>query len=40
VTDMPECREHNRLCRLSEPFYVKMEALINQMFATPAHTGI
>jgi hypothetical protein len=39
VSDMPECREHNRLCKLQEPFDVKMEALIKQMFAMPAHTA-
>ncbi len=39
VTDMPECREHNRLCRLQDPFYVRMDALVKQMFATPAHTA-
>jgi hypothetical protein len=39
VTDMPESREHSRLCRLQDPFYVKMDALVRQMFATPAHTA-
>jgi hypothetical protein len=39
VTDLPECREHNRLCNLQEPFVTKMGALIKQMFATPAHTA-
>jgi hypothetical protein len=39
VTDIPECIEHNRLCNLQEPFTVKMDALIKQMFATPAHTA-
>jgi hypothetical protein len=39
VTDMPECQEHSRLCRLQEPFYSRMDALIRQMFATPAHTA-
>src|SRR5260370_1001184 len=39
VTDIPECIEHNRLCELQEPFNVKMNALIKQMWATPAHTA-
>jgi hypothetical protein len=39
VTDIPECIEHNRLCNLQEPFLTKMGALIEQMFATPAHTA-
>jgi hypothetical protein len=40
VTDeIPECREHDRLCSLQEPFYSRREALIQQMFATPAHTA-
>ena len=38
VANIPECIEHNRLCQLQEPFTVKMDALIKQMFATPAHT--
>jgi hypothetical protein len=36
---MPECREHNRLANLQRPFYDRMDALIKQMFATPAHTA-
>jgi len=39
VTEMPECVEHNRLCNLQEPFLTKMDALIKQMFAIPAHTA-
>jgi hypothetical protein len=39
VTDMPESREHSRLCRLQAPFYERMDALVKQMFATPAHTA-
>ena len=39
VTDIPECTEHNRLCNLQEPFLAKKDALIKQMFATPAHTA-
>jgi hypothetical protein len=38
VTEMPECIEHNRLCRLQDPLYAEMDALIKQMIATPAHT--
>ena len=37
VTDMPECREHNRLDNLQRPFHDRMEALVKQMFAIPAH---
>ena len=37
--DTPECREHSRLCTLQEPFYERMDALIKQMYATPAHTA-
>ena len=39
VTDIPECVEHSRLCELQEPFMIKKDALIKQMFATPAHTA-
>src|SRR6266849_1282711 len=39
VADIPECVEHSRLCNLQEPFSIKMEALIKQMFATPTHTA-
>ena len=39
VTEMPECVEHNRLCKLQEPFFEKMDVLVKQMFATPAHTA-
>ena len=39
VTALPESIEHNRLCRLQDPFYARMDALIKQMFATPAHTA-
>jgi hypothetical protein len=39
VTDMPESREHTRLVELQEPFYARMDALVKQMFATPAHTA-
>jgi hypothetical protein len=39
ATDLPECEEHNRQCKLQEPFYVRMDALIKQMFAMPAHTA-
>jgi hypothetical protein len=39
VKAMPESREHTRLGKLQDPFYLKMDALIRQMFATPAHTA-
>jgi hypothetical protein len=39
VADTPECKEHDRLCQIQEPFIKKMEALIEEMFATPAHTA-
>ena len=39
VTDMPESREHSRLCKLQEPFFARMDVLIREMFATPAHTA-
>jgi hypothetical protein len=39
LTDTPECKEQSRLCSLQEPFIRKMEALIEEMFATPAHTA-
>jgi hypothetical protein len=39
VTDMPECREHSRLCKLQDPFNARMDALIKEMFAIPAHTS-
>jgi hypothetical protein len=39
VTDTPTCIEHNRLSKLQAPFFERMEALIKQMFATPAHTA-
>ena len=39
VTDMPESREHTRLVKLQSPFYERMDALVKQMFAIPAHTA-
>jgi hypothetical protein len=39
VTDMPESIEHSRLCKLQELFYLRMDALVKEMFATPAHTA-
>ena len=39
VTETRACIEHNRLSNLQAPFYQRMEALIKQMFATPAHTA-
>ena len=38
VTEMPECKEHDRLCRLQEIHLLKMEALVKQMWAIPALT--
>jgi hypothetical protein len=39
VTEMSASIEHNRLCNLQEPFLTKMDLLIEQMFAMPAHTA-
>ncbi len=39
VTNMPACVEHDRLCDLQEPFLWKLDALIDEMFAMPAHTA-
>jgi hypothetical protein len=39
ATDFPECEAHNRLCKRQDPFYRRMDALIKQMFAMPAHTA-
>ena len=39
VYALPESIEHNRLCRLQDPFYAKMDALIREMWALPAHTA-
>ena len=39
VAAMPSCIEHSRLCRLQDPFMMKMDSLVKQMFATPAHTA-
>jgi hypothetical protein len=38
VTKLPECVEHDRLCRLHDPHQSKMSALIDEMWAMPAHT--
>ena len=35
ITDMPECKEHNRLCKLQDPFYRRMDAPLKQMWANP-----
>ena len=35
---MPECVEHNRLCRLQDAHFVKMEDLVREMWAIPAQT--
>jgi hypothetical protein len=39
VTDLPECKEYDRLCQLQGAFFGRMEALIEEMFATPAPTA-
>jgi len=39
VTAMPESKEHTRLVTLGEPFFARMDLLIKQMFAIPAHTA-
>jgi hypothetical protein len=39
ATDMDACREHSRLAKLQDPFYARMDALVKQMFAIPAHTA-
>jgi hypothetical protein len=39
IMALPACVEHNRLCKLQEPYTRKMEALIDQMFAMPAQTA-
>jgi hypothetical protein len=38
VTAMPECIEHNRLCRIQDTHFAKMEDLVKQMWAIPAQT--
>jgi hypothetical protein len=38
VTAMPESKEHDRLVKLQDEPFARMNALIDQMFATPAHT--
>jgi hypothetical protein len=39
VAAMPESKEHTRLVTLGKPFFARMEALIEQMFAITAHTA-
>jgi hypothetical protein len=39
ITAMPESKEHARLVKLQNPFYERMDALVEEMFATPAHTA-
>jgi hypothetical protein len=39
VTAMPESKEHTRLVTLGKPCFDRMNALIEQMFAIPAHTA-
>jgi hypothetical protein len=36
---MPERIESTRLIDLQDAFYSRMDALVKQMFATPAHTA-
>ena len=36
---IPECQEHSRLCELEDTHVGEMEALIKEMWATPAHTS-
>ncbi|MEH2627084.1 hypothetical protein V1292_005139 [Bradyrhizobium sp. AZCC 1719] len=38
VTKIPECVEHNRLCKLQDVHFGKMEDLVKQMWAIPAQT--
>jgi hypothetical protein len=37
VRALPACIDHNRLCKLQDPFYARM--LIQQMFVIPARTA-
>jgi hypothetical protein len=39
IAALPSCIEHSRLCRLQDPFMLQKDALVRQMFATPAHTA-
>jgi hypothetical protein len=39
VTAMPESEEHERIVELQASFYERMDALVKEMFATPAHTA-
>jgi hypothetical protein len=38
VTAMRECIEHNRLCKLQDVHFGKMEDLVREMWAIPAQT--
>lgn len=38
VSAMPESVEHDRLCKLQDTHFAKMEDLVKQMWATPALT--
>jgi hypothetical protein len=38
VGEMPECKEHDRLLKLQDEPYARMDAFVNEMFATPART--
>ena len=39
VGGMPECKENNRLVKLQEPFYGRMDAFVKQMWQIPAQTA-
>ena len=39
VSKMPECRECTRLTNLQAALFEKMDVLVKEMFATPAHTA-
>jgi hypothetical protein len=38
VAKIPECIEHNRLCKLQDVHFAKMEDLVREMWAIPAQT--
>jgi hypothetical protein len=38
VTNIPECIEHNRLCKLQDVHYAKMDDLVREMWSIPALT--
>ena len=39
VGEMPECNEHNRLAKLGEPHFARLETLTKEMWTIPAHTS-